>query len=196
MSIEILGMDMSNCLENSDGQHPRSDRTCSKCHMGPCAEKASLKSGHIKLDAEGFHGSYTNGEGQRIQMTSEEAAALWAHAEAQRRKRAAEMPDEQSAIQAMWHAYQRLKELGWYDAVYCPKDGSTFKVIEVGSTGIFDCHYQGDWPAGSWLLHENGDLWPSRPTLYKLTPEAQAAHDARMKAAGKLYRAETQGSDK
>ena len=52
------------------------------------------------------------------------------------------------------------------DAIYCPKDGSVFKVIEFGSTGIFDCHYDGEWPKGRWWTHDGGDLWPSRPVMY------------------------------
>lgn len=53
------------------------------------------------------------------------------------------------------------------DAVYCPKDGTVFDAIEVGSTGIHPCHYDGEWPHGSWWTHEAGDLWPSRPCLFR-----------------------------
>ena len=78
------------------------------------------------------------------------------------------MPTERAAIDALWHAYQRLKELGWREAMYCPKDGSTFNAIEAGSTGIHICHYDGKWPTGHWWLHDHdGDLSPSRPIMFK-----------------------------
>lgn len=84
------------------------------------------------------------------------------------------MPTEQDALRTMFAAYQRLKELGWNDAIYCPKDGSSFDVIEPGSTGIHRAHYSGDWPKGSWWVEDAGDLWPSRPILYRVT-EAEKA---------------------
>lgn len=67
----------------------------------------------------------------------------------------------------------RLKELGWQEAEYCPKDGSEFKAIEVGSTGIHDCVYLGDWPKGGWWVHD-GDTYPSRPILWKPNASGQA----------------------
>lgn len=88
-------------------------------------------------------------------------------AEKRTNQRAVDMPTEQDAINAMWRAYQRLKELGWREAIYCPKDGTVFDAIEAGSTGIHPCHYEGDWPKGCWWLHEANDLWPSRPVLFK-----------------------------
>jgi len=149
---------------------------------------STLKSGRVLGDASGFHGSYTNGDGQRVRMTSEEAAAIWEQFEAEKAQRAVDMPDEQSAIQMLWRAQQRLKEIGWKEAVYCPKDGSTFKAIEAGSTGIFDCAYHGEWPKGSWSLFDGGDIWPGRPILFKLLPEAQAAEDARMAALRETFK--------
>jgi len=93
------------------------------------------------------------------------AEALEQHTRSQER-RAEALPDVHACLRVMMDAYVRLKELGWNDAIYCPKDGSTFKVIEFGSTGIFDCHYDGEWPKGRWWTHDGGDLWPSRPVLY------------------------------
>jgi hypothetical protein len=84
------------------------------------------------------------------------------------RARAVKLPDDNACLAQMQEAYQRLKELGWNDAIYCPKDGTIFDAIEAGSIGIHDCHYMGEWPKGSWWTHEAGDLWPSRPTLYRL----------------------------
>ena len=84
------------------------------------------------------------------------------------KKRVRDMPTEQDAINAMFSAWLRLKELGWRDACYCPKDGSVFQVIEAGSTGIFDCHYEGEWPKGRWWIHADNDLCPSRPVMFKL----------------------------
>lgn len=105
-------------------------------------------------------------DGSHLPLYRAEAEAMLAACDAAKAKRAADMPDEQSAIDAMMEAFTRLKELGWREAIYCPKDGSTFKAIEVGSTGIHDCCYQGEWPNGSWWVLD-GDMWPSRPILFK-----------------------------
>jgi hypothetical protein len=100
-------------------------------------------------------------------LTRSEADALWERAEHLKRQRAADMPNEEAAITTMFNAWLRLKELGWREAIYSPKDGSSFKVIEPGSTGIHDCIYMGEWPDGAWWIQEAGDLWPSRPVLFK-----------------------------
>jgi len=76
------------------------------------------------------------------------------------------MPDERSAIRQLNEAVTRLKELGWNNAIYCPKDGSMFSVIEAESTSIHECNYQGEWPKGSWWIYD-GDMWPSRPILWR-----------------------------
>lgn len=77
---------------------------------------------------------------------------------------------ESELLQQMFDKYQGLKSLGWNDAVYCPKDGSTFLAIEAGSTGVFPCRYEGEWPKGTFWTIAHGDLWPSRPILYKPMP--------------------------
>lgn len=100
-------------------------------------------------------------------ITKELADALWAAAEKAKAARAEAMPTEQDAINVMWSAYHRLQELGWRDAIYCPKDGTTFRAIEPGSTGIHESAYQGEWPNGSWVIYEAGDAWPSYPCLFR-----------------------------
>lgn len=85
----------------------------------------------------------------------------------QDRERAKEMRTEHDALKVMFSAWQRLHDLGWRDACYCPKDGSLFYVIEPGSTGIHIAHYSGEWPKGTWWIHADNDLCPSRPILFK-----------------------------
>lgn len=81
--------------------------------------------------------------------------------------------ETRSAIDALFDAYNRLKLAGWNDAMYCPKDGTVFEVIEAGSTGIHECHYAGEWPNGVYWVHGPNDLWPSRPILFRLKRKAQ-----------------------
>lgn len=119
-------------------------------------------------------GHKTMPDGSHVPLLKSEGDAIWASADAAQEKRAADMPTEQDAIHAMWSAYQRLRELGWRNAIYCPKDGTEFDAIEAGFTGIHRAHYQGDWPNGGWWIADGGDLWPSRPVLYRPT-EAQIA---------------------
>lgn len=82
-------------------------------------------------------------------------------------RRAEQMPDDFSALRALMDVYLRFKEMGWNDAVYCPKDGTPFEVIETGSTGIHKCIYMGEWPKGGWWIMDGGDLFPSRPILFR-----------------------------
>lgn len=101
-------------------------------------------------------------------LTRAEADALWQRVKEDKARRDALMPDEEAARKLFFEAWLRLKDFGWREACYCPKDGSTFHVIEPGSTGVFSCHYEGEWPKGSWWIHcGDGDIAPSRPVLFK-----------------------------
>lgn len=103
-------------------------------------------------------------------MHASEAEAIMASVKEAKRRRAELMPTEEDAARSMWEAYYRLKELGWRDATYCPRDGRALKFIEAGSSGIHDGHCDDQDMAHKrptvWL-HSNGDLWPSQPILYK-----------------------------
>jgi len=99
-------------------------------------------------------------------VSNEEFEKLLAKIEEEEQKRADKMPDEKAALAQMFEAYTRLKELGWNDAIYCPKDGTMFSSISAGSTGIHKCNYTGEWPKGSWWVYD-GDIWPSRPILWR-----------------------------
>lgn len=140
-------------------------------------------------------GWMTMKDGTRRTIYRAEADAMIARIDQQQAERAAKMPDEKTALSVMHDAYVRLGELGWRCASYCPKDGSSFQVIEAGSTGIFRAHYQGEWPTGTWWLEDEGDLWPSRPILFRLYPEDQAKEDARWLAAREAYQAECQAAE-
>lgn len=100
-------------------------------------------------------------------VTRAEADAIWKEVEEAKKRRAEQMPDDRSAILAMHEAFTRLEELGWREAMYCPKDGSEFDAIEAGSTGIHNCNYIGEWPTGHFLLFDGHDVWPSRPILFR-----------------------------
>lgn len=80
--------------------------------------------------------------------------------------------EELAALEAMHAQYVALTKLGWRDSIYCPKDRSKFLVITAGSTGVFPCHYDGEWPKGTWWIEDGGDLWPARPILFKPLPES------------------------
>ena len=138
------------------------------------------------------HKTFSDGEGgfYHEPLTRLEGEELWKACEEARVKRIERMPDEKAALNQMFDAYTRLKELGWSEACYCPKDGSAFNVIEAGSTGIHRCRYDGEWPKGTWWIHGEGDLWPSRPILYRLDPEKEAERKAKMEAAAKKFKEE------
>lgn len=95
---------------------------------------------------------------------------------------AAMLPTEQDAIKMLFVAFDRLRKLGWREAIYCPKDGSAFDAIECDSTGIHRTHYSGEWPTGTWLIEEEGDLSPSRPVLYRPTEAEITERERRLEA--------------
>ena len=90
--------------------------------------------------------------------------------EAGRARRTEDMPTDFDVLRTLIQCHSRLRELGWRDASYCPKDGTVFEAIEFGSTGVHDCHYAGEWPKGAWYVHGQGDLYPSRPIMFRLKP--------------------------
>lgn len=100
-------------------------------------------------------------------LTRAEADAMWDAAEAAKKARTEAMPTEQDAVRAMWSAWERLRELGWKEACYAPTD-KALKLIEPGSSGIHVGHADGEWPHKSFWIAQAGDLWPSRPCLFKL----------------------------
>ena len=104
------------------------------------------------------------------------------------------MPTEQSAIDMMFEAFDRLRQdFGWREAIYCPKDGSSFEVLEAGSTGIFPCHYEGEWPTGSWCIEQDGGS-PSRPVLFRLHPADEAKRQEKMRNAMRRFGDRSEGA--
>lgn len=124
-------------------------------------------------------------------LTRAEADSLWKSVEENDRLRKERMPDEKAAINALFDAWRRLKDFGWREPSYCPKDGTHFHIIELGSTGIFEGAYRGAWPDGSWDSWDEHDMYCSSiaPAMFKLFPEDQAKEDARWKAASERVRA-------
>jgi len=113
-------------------------------------------------------GHKTMKDGSHLPLYEDEAERIMGQIRKADKKRKKLMPTEQDAIKLMNQAYIRLKEFGWKDAIYCPKDGSAFDVIENGSTGVHNCHYEGEWPSGYWWVSDGRDLYPSRPCLFRI----------------------------
>lgn len=99
------------------------------------------------------------------QLTQNEWDAMLGAIEAAKRERAEKMPTELDALRFMFSAWERLKELGWREAMYAPRDGRTLEFIEAGSTGIHRGHKDEKF---TWI-HDAGDLWPSNPILFRET---------------------------
>lgn len=108
-------------------------------------------------------------------LTRAEADAILKACDDAERKRATDMPTEQDAVNALWAAQQRLKELGWKEAEYAPADGKLRKTVSLGSSGIHDayCERRDTHPLSSpstekWWWHPSeGDLWPHKPIYFK-----------------------------
>lgn len=134
---------------------PPSGWRCTRApgHDGPCAAVPDDVVGRMTLK-----------DGSHEPLFKRQADAIWASVKEDRERREQMMPDEAAAIRLLNDAYTRLKDFGWKDPIYAPKDGSALDLIEAGSTGIHRGHYEGKWPTGSWWIVD-GDVWPSRPTL-------------------------------
>lgn len=98
--------------------------------------------------------------------TQEQAEAIFKAIEADRQRSVEQMPDVDAALWVFHRAYRRLIELGFKEIIYHPKDGSTFEVIEPGSTGIFPCQYWEEPTRGSFWIQEDGGT-PSHPVLWR-----------------------------
>ena len=103
--------------------------------------------------------------------------------------------DTRAAAQALLGAYERLRALGWQEIMYCPKDGSWFEAIEAGSCGIHRCQYSGEWPKGHWWISDGGDLWPSKPILWRPLGAADRAQPERGKEPGATDESEANRSE-
>ena len=97
------------------------------------------------------------------QTSQADAEAIWQAVEQAQRDRAEMMPTERDALLVMMKAFERLRELGWRDAMYAPRDGRLLEFIEAGSTGIHKGHKDEKFV---WI-HDAGDLWPSHPILFR-----------------------------
>ena len=111
-------------------------------------------------------GAGTTSDGRRVGITAREAQKLLGAAARMREARAIRMPDEKAAIDAMWDAYQRLKELGWKEPPYLRQHPLGLVGIEPGSTGLHPFEYQGEWPDGKWFLAADGGCY-STPLLVR-----------------------------
>lgn len=130
----------------------------------------------------------TKADGSPVQFTETEVRALLKACDEEKQKRAVDMPTAQDALAAISRSTTRLRDLGWKDAIYCPKDGSTFAVIEYGSTGIFTGLYSGDWHDGriyldDFLVHPNG-------CMFKLLDDLSEDEKARLAECDQETRAQ------
>lgn len=115
-------------------------------------------------DGEKYHGHATMEDGTHVALTDAEARSIWDAAMKIKADAARDMPTTKDALLIMQHGYSRLRDLGWKDGIYCPKNGEPFAMIQFGSTGIFEGWYTGEWPNGSvyccdYLNHPHGMLW-------------------------------------
>ena len=112
-----------------------------------------------------IHGSFTDDDGIRREMSQEEANQIMVNVDAADDRRRKEIPDVFSALSKMLDIMQRMQEFGWRDAIYCPKDGSHFALIHYQSSGIFFGCYIGEWPTGD--IHYQDCVSPPEDMWWK-----------------------------
>lgn len=124
-------------------------------------------------------------------MSAEEIEKMIADIERKAAERRERIPDTQAALRLMFDCCERLKELGWRDMIYAPKDMRAEQVITWGSTGIFAAQ----WMGSSWFVEDGGDLWPSDPLMYQPSKEELACMNAKFRAAVQAAHPEWSGGD-
>jgi hypothetical protein len=120
------------------------------------------------------HGSMRMADGSRVQLTPEQAKALWDAAEKAQADRAKDLPDTNACLSNLCSAKGRLQELGWREITYCPRDGSRFAVCEIGSTGMWTAYF-----ADPWVMYADCVGHPKNRSMFfkpmdKLTNEERA----------------------
>jgi hypothetical protein len=116
---------------------------------------------------------YEKGSFRHEPLTRIEADKLLANAKAEKEKRAADMPTEKDAVNALWSAHYRLKELGWNDPRFAhelKKEGLEAQLIELGSSGIHVGSYHKTNGRDVWWSGEEG--YPIHPVLVKAIERA------------------------
>lgn len=117
------------------------------------------------------HKTFMNDDGLTFRhepLTKGEADKIWAAVEAAKAKRAANMPTEKDAVNALWDAWYRLKELGWKEVTYAhelKQEGVEAQLIEAGSAGIHVGYYHAVDNNAVWWIGPEG--CPSHPILVK-----------------------------
>ena len=66
-----------------------------------------------------------------------------------------------------------MRNDGWKDICYCPKDGSVFWAWSPVMPNPYRCKYDGEWPNGKWWALMDGDIWPDQPVLFKPDQESK-----------------------
>lgn len=114
--------------------------------------------------------SPNEGENEVGLASEEQAQAILDALKVRDADREAAMPDWRAALHQTHTAKERLNKLGWRDGIYCPKDGTSFALIEWGSTGVHCGHYLGEWPEGriycdDFLIHPHGVMFKAISAL-------------------------------
>jgi hypothetical protein len=126
-----------------------------------------------------YHGHVTMSDGSHVKLSCDEAKAILDSIERSQAERAERMPDTYAALSALCSAAERLKELGWHDSRYCPREGR-FAVCEIGSTGI--------WSASRWdtYIHYGDSVSsPGSHMLWKALDKLDSAEKATMAECAK-----------
>ena len=92
-----------------------------------------------------YHGHMTMADGSHVPLTKEEAEALLAAVEAEKAKRANDMPTALDALRALISAEERLRDLGWSrGGGLRVRRGDECAVAEQGSTGMWKGWFDDD----------------------------------------------------
>ena len=116
------------------------------------------------------------------QLSNATILAILAEAEQQRDQRARALPTLDHCLIAMVQIMQRLRELGWRDAEYAPRD-RTFLGITPGSTRAVRCVHLGG-AEGAFFCEDGDDFWPVRILVWRELTDADRREADKVRGAG------------
>ena len=130
-----------------------------------------------------YHGHKTMSDGSHVALSADEAKALWERIENEKNERASKLPDSLACLSAISQAKNRMRELGWREGVYCPRNGETFAVSQIGSTGMWSGHWSPgiDQLSHGFVIAADSAMNP-QTTFFKPLEELTDDERERMKA--------------
>ena len=107
-----------------------------------------------------------------MRLMTQDISKILMTAQLRRKERAEHLPTTDHCTVALLQVMERLRELGWRDAEYAPRDRS-FNAIVLGGSGVHRCMWIGG-TTGGYFIEEAHAWWLARIVVWKEISEVVA----------------------